>query len=183
MINLKKLNQNIPYIHFQNGGSFTFKGASPERGFFTQTRSKGCIFFSCTSQKFPEMSKIPMEAKSLRVSLLMLWPGTYSEDFHKTNENSDYISETFEYSVDNLPGQHLTGDSLQNIMLSRDTLIFILQNLGFIINFQKSVLNPSHQIQFLSVEIDSLTMIVSFSLQKKEQIMSQCQDLLNQSDV
>ena len=183
MINLKKLNQNIPYIHFQNGGYFTFKGASPERGFITQTRSKGCIFFSCTSQKFPEMSKISMQTKSLRVSLLMLWPGSYSEDFHKTNENSDYISETFEYSVDNLPGQNLTGDSLQNIMLSRDTLIFILQNLGFVINFQKSVLNPSHRIQFLSVEIDSLTMIVSFSLQKKEQIMSQCQDLLNQSDV
>ena len=73
------------------------------------------------------------------------------------------------------------GSPQQEIMLSRDALIFVLQNLGFIINFQKSVLNPSHQIQFLSVEIDSLTMIVSPPLQKKEQIISQCQDLLSQS--
>ena len=75
------------------------------------------------------------------------------------------------------------GSSLEEIMMSRDTLIFVLQNLGFVINFQKSVLNPSHQIQFLGVEIDSFSMIVSLPIQKKEQIISQCQDLLNQSDV
>ena len=74
------------------------------------------------------------------------------------------------------------GSSLEEIMMSRDTLIFVLQNLGFVINFQKSVLNPSHQIQFLGVEIDSLSMIVSLPIQK-EHIISQCQDLSNQSDV
>ena len=119
-----------------------------------------------------------MAGKSLRVSLSVLWPGTCSENFHETNKNSDYISETFECSVDIL----VMGSSLEEIMMSRDTLIFVLQNLGFVINFQKSILNPSHQIQFLGVEIDSLSMIVSLPIQK-EQIISQCQDLLNQSDV
>ena len=49
-----------------------------------------------------------MAGKSLRAS----WPGTCSENFHKTNENSDYISETFECSVDNLPGRHLSHGKL-----------------------------------------------------------------------
>ena len=97
---------------FQNGGSLTFKGASSERRLFMQTRSKGCIFFSCTSQNFPEISKVSMAGKSLRVSLRVLWPGTCSENFHKTNENSDDISETFECSVDNLPGRHISHEKL-----------------------------------------------------------------------
>ena len=45
-----------------------------------------------------------MAGKSLRVisSALVLWPGTCSESFHKTNTNSDCISEKFECSVNNL---------------------------------------------------------------------------------
>ena len=61
------------FLHsFQNGGSLTFKGASSERRFLMQTRSKGCIFFSCASQNFPEISKVSMAGKSLRVSLPVL---------------------------------------------------------------------------------------------------------------
>ena len=60
----------------------------------------------------------------------------------------------------------LMRSSLEEIMKSRDTLTFVLQNLAFVINFQKSVLNLFHQIQFLGVEI---TMIVSLPLQEKEQ--------------
>ena len=75
------------------------------------------------------------------------------------------------------------GSSLEEIMMSRDTLIFVLQNLRFAINFNKSVFNPSHQIQFLDAEIDSLTMKVHLPLQKKEQIILEYRDLLNQSDV
>ena len=53
-----------------------------------------------------------MAGESLLVSLPVLWPGTCSENFHKNNENSDYISETFERSVDNLPGRYLSHGKL-----------------------------------------------------------------------
>ena len=39
---------------------------------------------------------------SLSVCTLALWPGTCSKSFHKTNANSDCISEKFECSVNNL---------------------------------------------------------------------------------
>ena len=42
----------------------------------------------------------------------MLWPGICSENIHKTNENSDCFSETFEYLIDNLSGRHLTYGTL-----------------------------------------------------------------------
>ena len=57
-------------------------------------------------------------------------------------------------------------------MISRETWIFILQNLEFLINFQLSNLHPSHQTQFLGLEIESLNIIVS---------VFPCQGLLNES--
>ena len=68
-------------------------------------------------------------------------------------------------------------------MMARDTLIFTLLHLGFVINLQKSILTPCHQIQFLGVEIDSITMTISLPLQKKEQIILQCKNILNHSGV
>lgn len=59
------------------------------------------------------------------------------------------------------------GSTIEEIRVSR-ILIFVFQNLGFVIIFQKSVFNPSHQIQFLGVEIDYLSMKVSLLLLKKE---------------
>ena len=55
------------------------------------SRSKGCRFFSYTSQNLPELSQITMAGKSLRVSLPVLWPGTCSKNIHKNNENSDCL--------------------------------------------------------------------------------------------
>ena len=55
MINLKKTEPKYSLHSFQNGGSLTFKDVSPERRTFIQTRCKGSIFFSCTSQNFPDI--------------------------------------------------------------------------------------------------------------------------------
>ena len=142
------------------------------------------MFFSCTSQNFLEKSKVSMAGKSLRVFLPVLRPGTCSENFHKTNENSYHISETFECLVDNLPGQHLSPGKLArgnydveghiDVRIAESEVCDKLSRICF---------ESSHQIHFLSAEIASLSMIVSLPIQKKEQIISQCQDLLNQSDV
>ena len=36
----------------------------------------------------------------------------------------------------------MNGHSLEEILISRNTLIFLLQHLGFVINWKKSVLKP-----------------------------------------
>ena len=49
-----------------------------------------------------------MTGRSLRISLPVLWPGTCSENFHKTSENSNRSNEMLERSVDHLFGRHLS---------------------------------------------------------------------------
>ena len=96
---------------FQNGGSLTFKGASSERRFFMHTRSIGCIFFSCTSQNFLEISKIFMAGKSLRVLLLCFGLEPALRIFTKLMKILIAL-EAFEFLVDNLPERHLTYGKL-----------------------------------------------------------------------
>lgn len=67
----------------------------------------------------------------------------------------------------------------QEAEMARDTLIFILQHLGFSINFQKSILNPTHVIQFLGVEVDSMNLKLSLPQEKVDKIISQCKSLLS----
>ena len=122
-----------------------------------------------------------MAGKALQMSVPVFWPAACSRIFTKLMK----IPIAFMRCL-NVPvtiDRHVVlvmGSSLEEIMISRNTLIFLLLNLGFVVNFQKSILNPFHQIQFLWVEIDSLKMTVSRPLQKKKQTILQCLDLLNQ---
>ena len=47
----------------------------------------------------------------------------------------------------------LIGHSLEEIVISRDTVIFLLKHLGFVINWKKSVLTPVKEIEFLDLTI------------------------------
>ena len=59
------------------------------------------------------------------------------------------------------------GSTLQEIMTARDTLIFLLQNLGFVINLKKSILQPVKQLEFLGLQIEEYKGIDTVSLRRK----------------
>ena len=50
----------------------------------------------------------------------------------------------------------LMSQTINCLQIASDTLIFLLQSLGFVINLQKTVLVPLQKIEFLGLEIDSL---------------------------
>ena len=67
--------------------------------------------------------------------------------------------------------------------MARDILMSVLQHLGFMINFQKSLLTPTHVIQFLRVEVDSMNLKLSLLQEKIEKIITQCRSLLAAQEV
>ena len=73
----------------------------------------------------------------------------------------------------------LIGHSLEKIIMSRDTVIFLLQHLGFVINWKKSVLTPVQEIEFLGLTINSVTLELSLNKTKIQKVVSECQNLLN----
>ena len=52
---------------------------------------------------------------------------------------------------------------LKEISQAKETLIFLLQNLGFVINFKKSQLTPVKEIEFLGLVINSVNMTLALS--------------------
>ena len=63
--------------------------------------------------------------------------------------------------------------------MSRDTLLFLLQYPGFVINLKKSVLKPSQQIDFLGLKTYTHTMILTLTEKKMEKVILKCQNLLS----
>ena len=51
--------------------------------------------------------------------------------------------------------------SFEEIVMSRDTVIFLLQHLGFAINWKKYMLTPVQKREFLGLKINSVTLRTS----------------------
>ena len=77
----------------------------------------------------------------------------------------------------------ILGKTLQETILSRDTVIYLLQNLGFVKKLKKSVLHPTQRIEFLGMIIDSVEITVSLSQENGESISKRCQDKLSMQEV
>ena len=65
----------------------------------------------------------------------------------------------------------------------RDSLIWLLQNLGFIVNWEKSELTPCQKIEFLGLTINSALMEVSLSPEKIQKILTKCKSVLTPEKV
>ena len=73
----------------------------------------------------------------------------------------------------------LMSQTIEELLISRDTVIFLLTHLGFVINLKKSMLNPVQKIEFLGLEIDSVAMKLSLPQRKVEEIVQMSQNALN----
>ena len=69
---------------------------------------------------------------------------------------------------------------VEQLTLAQDILVYLLHNLGFLINTKKSMFQPCQTIQLLGMEINSINMTVTLPQEKKDQIVKQCQDLLRE---
>ena len=70
------------------------------------------------------------------------------------------------------------GATLEEVEQARDSVIYLLKNLGFVINYKKSILTPTQIIEFLGVLIDSLKMTMSIPLKKANKLKALCQHTL-----
>ena len=52
----------------------------------------------------------------------------------------------------------LMSQTLEELFMSRDTIMFLVTQLGFVINLKNYILVPVRQIEFLCLETDSVEM-------------------------
>ena len=76
----------------------------------------------------------------------------------------------------------LMGHSIEEISMCRDTVVFLLQHLGFVINWKKSVLTPVQEIEFLGLKINSVNLEISLTEEKIQKVKTKCQNLLTEPE-
>ena len=57
-------------------------------------------------------------------------------------------------------------DSIKRLLVTRDTVIFLFQYLGFVINLKKSVMEPVQTIEYLGLVINFIQ--ITFSLAEEK---------------
>lgn len=73
----------------------------------------------------------------------------------------------------------LMAPSVEQVLQHAASTLNLLEGLGFTVNYLKSVLVPSQQMEFLGSLVNSLDLSLSLPRDKIRKIQSKCQDLLN----
>ena len=63
---------------------------------------------------------------------------------------------------------------MEEILMARDSVIFLLQHLRIIINFKNFILEPIQDIEFLVMVINSKTMALFLTQRKEQKMKNHC---------
>ena len=70
----------------------------------------------------------------------------------------------------------LIGSKAKNIEIYCDTVVLLLQELGFLINLKKLVMTLSHEMEFLGMVINFKEMTISLPEEKLQKVKLHCLD-------
>lgn len=145
-----------------------------------QIRSKNCILQCPFSYILKKVYPVFVEWKHLRVSLLMVRTRSCTSSVQKINENSHLSAKQTECEDNNILGQHvITQRAMEEMLQALDSLIFLLQNLSFVINKEKSQFQPVPKIEFLRLVVNSVSVTLPLPKNKTEKLLAQCKELKN----
>ena len=149
-INLKALTKFIPYKHFKMKRLHCLKYLLEENDFLCKIDLKDAYFsvpLCMSSRKFVRFAWLGNLYEFL---CLCFGLGPAPRIFSKLLKVPITLMRRLNiHLVIYLDDILLMGRTLEEILMSRDTLIFLLQHLSFVINLlKKSVLKPSQQIEF-----------------------------------
>ena len=184
VINLRKLNKHIPYIHFKMEGPFFLKEILLKGDYMCKIDLKDAYFSVLLNRKSQKFVSFKWKDLIYQFLCLCFAMGPAPRIFTKLMKVPISLMRKLNVRlIIFLDDILLMAASVEELTLARGTLIYLLQNLGFLINIKKSVLQPCQTIQFLGMEINSIDMTVTLPQEKKDQIVKQCQDLLRKSSV
>ena len=184
VVNLKDLNRNIPYQHFKMEGLLLLKEMLLPGEKMCKIDLKDAYFailLSVKSRKY-----VRFQWKGLLYEFCCLCFGLSPAPLVFTKLLKVPISLLRKLNVRiiiYLDDMLLMASSLEDLLMARDTLIFILQHLGFLINIKKSYLEPTSTLEFLGVIVDSGEMLLNFPKEKLLKVQNHCQEMLENGKV
>ena len=164
---------------FQNERDAFNKRSSPKTRLFDKDGSKRCLFWHTSRQKLKKIYSFSMGRKFIQIHLLMFWPGSSPLIFTELPMIPvALLRRIIVRIIIFLDSMLVIAQTLKEILQAKETLIFLLQNFGFVINFTKSQLIPVTEMEFLGLLINSVNMTLALPQEKVLDIQNQCAQLI-----
>ena len=159
----RKIHKPVHSISAFQNGRFVLPPQITIRGrFHVQDGYKRCLLFSSTVSVIKNYVRFSW-SENLYESLCLCFglrpaPRIFAKLLKTPMSVLSRINIRIVIFLDNML---IMGQTMEKILMSRDTVIFLLQHLGFALNLEKSILNPVLEIVFLGVTINSLKVYLS----------------------
>ncbi|KAK3094975.1 hypothetical protein FSP39_008608 [Pinctada imbricata] len=185
IFNLKGLNKHIQYHHFKMEGFLTVKNLIQKGDYMVKVDLKDAYLSILIHEdhrkylRFLNSEGQTLQFRSLPFGLAS-GPRLFTKIMKPLVAFLRRIGIRLVIYLDDILIMNQSQDALQR---DRDSLIWILQNLGFVINWKKSQLTPTQNLEFLGFLIDSVMMKVTLPENKIHKILDKCNQALNKREI
>ena len=116
--------------------------------------------------------------------MLLFRPFLSAKSIYKTHVSTNlFLRKLYIKIVIYLEDIRLMGTSNEELLTDRNTIIYLLQNLGFLSKCSEINLNPTWTLKFLGLLVNSQDMTLSLPTKKKRKIQEWCKEILSQPSV
>ena len=179
VINLKELNSHVTYQHFKMEGLYLLKHLIQMGDWMIKVDLKDAYFSVPVSKQHQPLLRFLHKSVRYQFSCLPFGLGPAPRLFTKLLKPVVALLRRLGLRLiiylDDIIGFNQTQEG---ILRDRDSTLWLLQHLGFVINWKKSVLHPVRCMEYLGFVINSLEMKLFLPTEKMSQLLQDCKDLI-----
>ena len=184
VINLRNLNGFLPYQHFKMEGIQLLRDLMEEGDWLVKLDLKDAYLTINVAEEFRKYLKFFWRNKIMEFTSLPFGIAIAPRVFTKIMKVPIAILRRLGIRlVIYLDDIMIMNQSLSGIQSDLSTAVYLLENLGFLINQKKLVLVPTHVTEFLGFTVNSETMTLSLPKDKVIKIKQNCLDLVSRQSV
>jgi len=159
-------------------------GMTEDKQLDGEDRSKRCLLHNPSTPQPPIVSEVHVGARVLSVYVPTIWPVLCSMDVHQGDEANSNLPMQYGSAHDSLHRQYThDGESPNQAESHLQALMFLLTDLGFIINIPKSITRPTQSIEYLGLLVDSTFLQLSLPGEKLHHIRMEVNQIKQKSHV
>ena len=179
IINLKQLNTHMPYRHFKMEGMKDVIDLLNQGDYMIKIDLKDAYWHIPIHPSSQKYLRFQWKEKLYEMLVLAFGVGPGPRIFTKLLKVPLTILRRLMIEiVAYLDDLLIIEKTMEGAIRARDTVLFLLRRLSFTINWEKSVLQPTQEVEFLGMMINSARMEIWLPTEKAQNILTLCRDTI-----
>jgi hypothetical protein len=184
VINLRYLSAHVKYQHCKMEGLFVIKNLLQRGDFLLKIDLKEAYSVMSISPKYRKFLRFQWYNKIYQHTALPFGLVEAPRIFTKTLKPVlGLLRRLVVILIIYLDDILIMAESREKLRSHRDSTLYLLQKLGYVINWKKTILNPTQEIEYLGFQINSEDMMFYRPKTKIDKKKSNCQNILSKGRV